>query len=254
MIQLKNNSTILDIKEYNNDFPIVTFNLDNHYLQNNNALFIDFKNDKDYSIKCLKKLIKLENNNTMFNSDYNGLHIKYIISNYNEEVLNSLQAINISDVKSKYTFIYDYIFSCLDSIWKKENPCNFCNNLCEATRNKKYIQQDDGCCYSFEYTNDLLSPSFITNKRKCKYLGNDKRCTTQNLSCKFFTCSYLKKYKNFYLNMNDFLIIKCFFNKKQQLILKYNFFHSKEEIINKLIEKNSTPLLLYYYKSLYRLK
>ena len=31
--------------------------------------------------------------------------------------------------------------------------------------------------------------------------------------------------------MEDYLLIMTFFNKKQQLILKHNFFHSKEELL-----------------------
>ena len=51
--------------------------------------------------------------------------------------------------------------------------------------------------------------------------------------------------------MEDFLLIMAFFNKKQQLILKHNFFHSKGELINKLLEKNSTPLSIYYLNNKY---
>lgn len=254
MILLNNNFEILDYNEYNNEFPITIFNLEENYSEYNPALFIDFKNDINYSISCIKKLICLEKKNINFSSDYNNFHFKYVIKNYNDDIIKSLQAINIKDTKEKYTFIYDYVFSCLDSIWKEKNPCNFCNNLCIATRNKKYIQQDDGCCYSFEYTDKLFSKSFITNKKKCKYLGINKQCTTQNLSCKFFTCPYLKKYENFDLKMSDYPIIESFFSKKQKLILKYNFFHSKDEIISKLLEKDSTPFLFYYYKSKYRIK
>ena len=117
------------------------------------------------------------------------------------------------------------------------------NMIC---KNLLKLKNDD-----FEYDYNIFSPSFIKNKQKCKYLGPDKHCTTENLSCKFFTCSYLKKYKNFNLRMEDYLLIMAFFNKKQQLILKHNFFHSKEELINKLLEKNSTPLSIYYLNNKY---
>lgn len=254
MILLKNNSTILDINEFNNEFPIEIFDLKRKYKNGNYSLLIDFKNDKKYSKKCIKKLKKMEEKNISFNSEFNNLHIKYIIANYNDDILKALEALNTHDFKEQYTLIYDYTFSKLDSIWSKENSCNFCNNKCIATRNKKFINQVDGCCYSFEYTDKFFSKSFIKNKKKCKYLGANKQCTTQNISCKFFTCPYLKKYKNFKLNINNFLIIDSFFSKKQKLILQYNYFHSKEEIINKLLEKNSSPFLLYYFKSQYRLK
>lgn len=252
MVLTKNNVSILDLTEYNNNkFPIELFDLKKKYSLNNNALLINFTNDFNYNLKCLKKLITLENSHINFNSVHNNLNIKYVISNYNDDILNCLIALNISDTEEKYLYIYDAMFSMLDKIWAKYNPCDFCNNLCVATREHKNVQQEDGCCYSFEYDYNIFSPSFIKNKQKCKYLGPDKHCTTENLSCKFFTCSYLKKYKNFNLRMEDYLLIMTFFNKKQQLILKHNFFHSKEELINKLLEKNSTPLSIYYLNNKY---
>ena len=252
MILTKNNVSILDLTEYNNNkFPIELFDLKKKYSLNNNALLINFTNDFNYNLKCLKKLITLENSHVVFNTQHNNLNIKYVISNYNDDILYSLIALCITDKKERYTYIYDAMFSILDKIWKKYNPCDFCNNLCVATREHKNVQQEDGCCYSFEYDYNIFSPSFIKNKQKCKYLGPDKHCTAKNLSCKFFTCSYLKKYKNFNLRMEDYLLIMTFFNKKQQLILKHNFFHSKEELINKLLEKNSTPLSIYYLNNKY---
>lgn len=253
MILLDNNFSILDINEYNNEYPVVRFDLKKEYSLNNNALLIDFNNTFNYNLQCIKKLISLENLHVSFNTEYNNLNIKYVISNYNDDILNCLIALNIPDTKKKYTYIYDSMFSKLDKIWKKYNPCDFCNNLCIATRKHKNANQTDGCCYSFEYTNNIFSPSFITNKKKCKYLGANKQCTTQNLSCKFFTCKYLNKYKNFNLKINDYLLMASFFNKKQQLVLKYNYFHSKEELINKLLEINSTPFILYYLNSQYRI-
>ena len=53
--------------------------------------------------------------------------------------------------------------------------------------------------------------------------------------------------------MKDFILVQSFFNKKQQLILKYNFFKSKEEILNKLLEENNEPLIIYYLHSKYRI-
>lgn len=253
MIALNNGSYILNIQEYNKTIPSINFDLNKNYSKNNKALLIDFKNDYKYTIKCIKKLISLEENNVCFESIYNDLKIKYIIINYNDDIIKALEAINITDFYKKYLFIYDYVFSSLDKKWKDINPCQFCNNHCIATRNHKYIQQEDGCCYSFEYTNSLFSTSLIKNKQKCKYLNKNKQCDTQNLSCKFFACNYLKKYKHFNPNIKDSLLIQSFFNKKQELIIKYNYFHSKEEIIQKLLEKNKTPFVLYYLKSYYRI-
>ena len=117
----------------------------------------------------------------------------------------------------------------------------------------KNIDQLDGCCYSFKMNNKLFSTKLIKDKCKCKFLGDDKRCTTQNISCKLFTCNYLKKAESFDIKLNDFLLVMAFFNSKQRLILKYNYFNSKEEIIDKLLEKSKMPLALYYYYDYYRI-
>lgn len=53
--------------------------------------------------------------------------------------------------------------------------------------------------------------------------------------------------------MNDFLLIQVFFYYKQRLILKYNFFKSKEEILEKLLEENNYPTFIYYLRNMYRI-
>ena len=68
-----------------------------------------------------------------------------------------------------------------------------------------------------------------------------------------FTCDYLKKTESFDIKLNVFLLVMEFFNSKQRLILKYNYFNSKEEIIDKLLEKSKMPLALYYYYDYYRI-
>ena len=251
MISLTNNCYIIDLKDCTNDISYINFDLKSKFNFQNFALKIDFKNDFEYSIKVIKKLELLEKSNINFCTNINNKKIKYIISNYSDEVIDALKSINIPNEKEKISFIYDSIFNSLDKIWAKNNPCNFCNNYCEAARNHRYVYQDDGCCYSFEYDNRLFSTSLIKNKQKCKYLGKDKRCTTKNLSCKFFTCKYLKNQKNFKLNPNNFLLYASLLNKKQKLIIMHNYFHSKEEIINKMIEKNKTPYLIYNLKCNY---
>lgn len=253
MIKLNDSSVILDEKECDNDLKTITFALNGKYKEKNYALKIDFKNDFNYSVQCIKTLCNLYNSGVSFFTKRDNLKVRYVISNYCDDVITALKAIHISNLRDRYVFIYDSVFDALDKIWKEKNPCDFCDNKCSATRNHKYIDQYDGCCYSFEYTDNFFYPSFIMNKQKCKYLKDDKSCATQNLSCKFFTCSHLQKSKNFSLDMNDFLLLKAFFNKKQMLILKYNFFRSKEEIIDKLLEENNTPFWIYYFKSYYRI-
>lgn len=101
---------------------------------------------------------------------------------------------------------------------------------------------------------DFFSKSFIKNIHKCKYLGVDKKCKTQNISCRLFVCKYLRKFKNLNIDLHDFLLVQCFYSKKQKLIIQDNFFKSKEEIIEKLNEDNHTPYLLYNILCSYRIK
>ena len=203
---------------------------------------------------CVKKLIQLENNKKIYLSDFKNKNLKYIISNYNDDIIIALRALCISDIKERYTFVYDSIFKALDKIWKKENPCEFCDNKCIATREEKFFNQENGCCYSFDYTTSLFSPYFITNKKQCQYLKENKSCATQNMSCKLHICHYLKKYKHFNLDIDNNLLFQSFFSKKQQLVLKYNHFHSKEELIDKLLEDDKTPFFVYYTQNKYRVK
>ena len=58
-------------------------------------------------------------------------------------------------------------------------------------------------------------------------------------------CKYIKEKTSFNINIKDLLLFETFFNKKQKLILRFNFFKSREEIIDKLIEKNNSFYLLY---------
>lgn len=253
MIQLNDNNIILDSSDKISQIDSTDFNFNRrNYNKSNYALKIDFMNNFKYSIKCIKKLQKLVDNGIDFSSNYNGLNVKFIISNYSNDVIDALKSLYIRNLKDKYTFIYDKTFHTLDLLWKKTNPCNFCNNTCIASRNHWTNHTENGCCYSFEYCNSPFE--FIKNIQLCKYLGSNKQCLTQNISCKFFVCDYLKKNNIFNIHMKDFLLVQAFFNHKQLLVLKYNFFRSKEEIINKLLEVNHFPFLFYYSKNMYRIK
>lgn len=242
---------LLDAKDCPKDIEYVDFSLNRVYSGANSALKINFSDDIACNTLYIKKLQDLENNNVKFCSQFNNSNIKYIISNYNQDILVALKAIAISDTKSKYEYLYDSIFESLDVVWNVNNPCKFCDNICIATRHNKRRQRENGCCYSFTYSKNPLK--FIENEHLCRYLSDTKKCTTQNISCKLFVCKYLKKAKLFNIDIKDFLLIQSFFSAKQQLILKYNYFKSKEEILNKLLEKNNDSLIFYYLLSKYRI-
>ena len=192
-------------------------------------------NKKDLVINNRKdgyKLLKRYIHNT---NKYN------IVNNTNDDEINHcIKATNITNKSDRNDYIYDVICNILDDKWNKYSPCKFCNNKCIASRNNFMDKKYDGCCYSFK-----RKRFGKVNKEKCIHLKHDKSCDTKNISCKLFTCDYLKKKKIFSTEYDDYLLLKLFFNKKEKLIIKYNFFKTKEEVLNKLNEINHKPYILY---------
>ena len=229
----------------------IDFNINQKYNKINPALKINFTNNISNDVKYIKKLLSFQKLHIDFITECNGFKIKYILSNCNDDILTAIKATFINNINDRYLYLYDNIFNSLDALWKKYNPCKFCNDVCIASKNHKAAHKENGCCYSFDYSKNMFK--FIDNVKVCKYLGKDKRCTTENISCKFFVCNYLKKNNIFNINMKDYLLVQAFFNNKQKLILKYNFFRSKEEILEKLMEKNNTPFFIYYLYNDYRI-
>ena len=104
------------------------------------------------------------------------------------------------------------IFNKLDNKWNKYNPCKFCNNRCISSINGYMDKKYNGCCYEFK-----RKRFGKVNKEPCKYLNDNKKCMTSNISCKLFNCNYLKKYTDFQTNYNDYLLLNIFFNKKTKI-------------------------------------
>jgi len=132
-----------------------------------------------------------------------------------EEILST------DNLEKKYSLAYDFLCDYIDHDMKVNNHCQFDGDTCIANRLKKSVHKEYGCCYQFR-------------KGLCSRLKN-KDCTTRNISCKLFMCEYLEK-KGIKYNLKDILPIKKIFNRKQINILKGNYFKTKEEIINKLLE------------------
>ena len=229
----------------------VEFNINKKYNHINPALKINFTSNISENVKFIKRLLHFQKLNIDFVTECNGFQIKYILSNCNDDLLIAIKATFISDTKDRYLYLYDNIFKSLDTLWKKSNPCKFCNDVCIASKNHKAAHKENGCCYSFDYSKSIFK--FIDDVKVCKYLGEDKRCATENISCKFFVCNYLRKNNLFNIHMKDYLLVQAFFNNKQKLILKYNFFKSKEEILEKLVENDNTPFFIYYLHGNYRI-
>lgn len=256
MLQLKDGTYVVNYEKNYDDVEFINFSFKkNDYKKNNPALRIYFKNDLNFNIRIIKKLIELKNKGYSFCSEINNKKVRYIISNYNSnEILKAFEAMYIEDERSKIVFLYNTVFDELDEIWKNINPCGFRNNKCLGIDHNQSPGTIDGCCYSFDYPKNPFSMHFTENVEKCKYFDKkSKKCSTKNISCKIFVCPYVKRTTSFDINMSDFLLVESFFNKKQKLILKYNYFRTEDEIIDKLLAKNHIPYFIYYWANCYRI-
>lgn len=257
MIKLKDGSYVYDYCECPDDIDFVNYSFKKqNFSKKNPALRIYFKNDLKHNVKIIKDLIKLKKNNISFCSMVDGRKVRYIISNYpKDDVIMAFKALYINDRRHQVTYIYDSIIKQLDEIWSNINPCGFCNNVCIGIKHGQSPGNIDGCCYSFDYPkHPLFSIHFIENIKKCKHFDATKKmCSTKNISCKFYVCEYIKKSTSFNLKVDDFLLVNSFFNKKQKLIIHYNYFRTREEIIDKLLSENRIPYCIYYWFNYYRI-
>ena len=185
----------------------------------------------------LKKLIvgnniTLKINNTNIDYIYNNLpkliklcskkyKVNFIFSDILKEKELELRkieiAINIKNYKERYNYIYDEVCKKLDS---SKNYCKFRDGICLKYRDSQ-INHVNGCCE-------------MPNRGKCKYLTSTG-CSISCISCKLFMCKFLEKkgHKN---KINDYLLLKYFFNIRQKDIINVTFFTEKEIIINKLLK------------------
>ncbi len=192
--------------------------------------------------KLVKYFIKLSNKNLLHKIKF------YFIANnspYFEDVISCLKALYIKEKEERYRFIYDIVCADLDKKFEQCQFCDFKNDKCIANRTHKIDFEQMGCCHSFEL-NSLFSTKLLKNIKVCKYL-KDKKCTTQNISCKLFTCGYLRK-KKIRFDSHKILLLDCFFSYRQHDIIRYNFFKSKEEIIKKLMEENHECYIWYLFR------
>ena len=154
----------------------------------NTSIIVSIKindSDDDNSIKNIIKslisLIKIQKNNIII-YNINSVNTKYY--NY---ILNSIIALQFNSKREQYEYIYDTICDELDETFSQNNYCDFKNDKCIANREKVSTKDIMGCCYSFKYT----ALGNITDRHLCKYLNN-KKCSTKCLTCKLYTCKYLK--------------------------------------------------------------
>lgn len=141
---------------------------------------------------------------------------------------------NETDLKKKYEYIYDTACDIMDEEFAKGNYCDFQNDMCIRQRDKNFrkpAHSTMGCCYMVGYTKIFSCP---VDLGLCKFFEKNK-CKTRCLTCKLFTCSYLRK-KGIKFDPNDIFILKTLLNNKQKKYLRDAFFTEREVMIKKLIE------------------
>ena len=249
MININDNFVIINLKEYN----ILDIATKEEIKKNidKNIFWISFKDNNKQNIKLLKKLkkeinIKRKNENRKknFGIEFNQYKLIGIIENENEEIISCIRAIFIEDKDERYEYIYDTICKQLDKKWIEENPCKFESNYCIYERNNKN-PREDGCCYAFWYKNMGTQTYGV---HKCEHLHPTEHCKNSNLTCKLFVCTYLRKYSNFKIKINELILVQVFFNRYQKIMIRNNFFIEKKLFLEKLKkdEYRIKPLILYY--------
>lgn len=136
-------------------------------------------------------------------------------------VLKILDILNVKKKLDKYNLIYDYTCDYLDNEFKINNWCNFKNDVCICNRNKNKECRVESCC--------------VRNKTKivCKYFDNkNKKCSIKCISCKLFTCKYLKS-KGIKYSTNKIPYLKYFLSIRQKKITNYSIIEPKYKIIEK---------------------
>ena len=160
-------------------------------------------NDIDKTIKKTKKLIRL--------CDKKNLEL-VIDGNTNDDLDMIKTAINIKKREDRYNYIYDKVC---------KNYCEFENDVCIRFK-KENPNHKNGCC---EWK----------GRGKCKYLINSV-CTMKTcMACKLFTCPFLYKEKGIRQRINDYVLIKYFFNNNQKYILECSFWTPKEIVMKRLL-------------------
>ncbi|MBO6243128.1 MAG: hypothetical protein J6O41_00960, partial [Clostridia bacterium] len=68
----------------------------------------------------------------------------------------------------------------------------------------------------------------------CEHLKKDYTCGAKCISCKLFTCDYLRK-KGIQFKIKDILLLNVFFNPLQKYFIKYMVFTPKDKILKRLL-------------------
>lgn len=231
------NNYYLEILNNNNNIG-QTMDIRNIRLNKKESLIlkIDFSTfeKKDYK-KILKNLIRLKSKAPIEKIGIlkNSKMIVGYLLNYNQndneqnEFISAIHAIFCTNRYNRYNYIYDTVCDYLDSFFYGKNLCDFKDNKCGEKRN---TTSTIGCCR--HYRSKLLGP--LTKFVPCEHLKEDHTCGAKCISCKLFTCDYLRK-KGIVFKIKDILLLDVFFNPIQKYFVKYMVFTPKEKILKRLM-------------------
>ncbi len=207
----------------------------------------------NYLINNLIHLFELlHKHNLALNFNYNNSNVVAMLSfnsdvKYFNDICTSFSALVAQNKLEQYEIIYDAVCQYLDNEFSSKNLCDFCDNVCIAARNVMTYHKVNGCCYTYNYG----PGGILISRPPCKYLVNS-HCVADCISCKLHTCNYLTL-QNIQFKIKDILLLNCFFSHKQHLVIKYNVFKTRQEILDKLIHIKHIPLIFLCIFGLYKI-
>ncbi|MDD2628368.1 MAG: hypothetical protein PHR25_03155 [Clostridia bacterium] len=142
--------------------------------------------------------------------------------NYIKELSEIIQLATYKRKPERYEYVYYLLCKKLETDIKKYNYCLFENNKCIAQReNEKWPKNKlDGCCFN------------ISKKERCEYLS-DKNCEINCVSCRLFTCKYLKR-RGINFDVKKNVLVKYCMNLLQVREFIWNFFTPKDRILKNI--------------------
>lgn len=189
------------------------------------------QNEKFNIVSIIKRIDKLiEKGFNLSGNVLANIHSSNNIHNYYlyemAELINTLTYTNLVE---RYEYIYDLICGKLENDIDRFGYCLFKDNKCIAQRELQEWPKNEynGCCFD------------INKKKSCDHL-KCKQCNIKCISCRLFTCKYLKD-RGIDYDIHKNVHALCFFNILQRPELVWNFFTNKEEIL-KNISKYSVKI------------
>ena len=137
------------------------------------------------------------------------IHINYEVNTKDKEIKQIIKAISIKNRLERMEYIVEEGCNIIDNYYKDSPLCKFRNNKCECHR-KKNLNYINGCC------------------RYCKYQSSSG-CTTKNVACKLFNCTYVDYNGKKKLEFKDIKLFKVL-NLRQRYILSNTYFTTKEDV------------------------